>query len=151
MVTTDSRSKRPLVRTMKVRDWPDGMGPPAPVNTVRTPGSCGRADSRTLLSASSAIAATPWLASSPTRQTWALLLWRTNSGGDSGWEPGAPGPGGVRLVTVTFQVVLPPADAGAARPSTRSRRIDASFDQGEWRDEASWPALPPADAVLTRW
>src|SRR6266508_1747093 len=141
MVSTDSRSNRPLLRTVKVRDPPEGIGPPAPVNTARTPGTWGRADSSTRLSASSAIAATPWLAIAPTLQTSARLECTTSSGGDSGWEPGAPGPDGVRLVMVTVQLVLSPADAGGAsatvasaaataRPSAHSRRMHASSGIG---------------------
>src|SRR6266511_3301044 len=120
MVSTDNRSNRPLVWTVKARDCTEGIEPPAPVNTRRTPGSLGRADSSTRLSASSAIAATPWLAIAPTLQMSARLECTTNSGGDSGWEPGAPGPGGVRLVTVMVQVVLPSADAGVASATVAS-------------------------------
>src|SRR6266851_2196939 len=34
----------------------------------------------------------------------------TNSGGESGWDPGAPGPGGVRFAIVTRHVLTDPPD-----------------------------------------
>jgi hypothetical protein len=138
IVTTLRRLNRPLVSTVNVRDWPDGIGPPAPVNTLLTPGRVGSADSSTALFASSAMAATPWLAISPTLQTSALPEWTTKSGGDSGCEPGAPGPGGVRFETVTCHVfaALPPSSsssssavaepvrsAAAASPASRTSRM----------------------------
>src|SRR5688572_11288199 len=117
MVRTLSRLNFPLVSTVYVRLVPDGIGPPAPVATLFTPSTCGSADSSTLLSASSAIAATPWLAISPTLHTSARLEWTTKSGGESGCDPGAPGPGGVRFWIVTRQCfVLPPSSSSSSDP-----------------------------------
>jgi hypothetical protein len=67
--------------------------------------------------ASSAIAATGWLAIPPTLHTSAFVECTTKSGGESGWEPGAPGPGGVRFSIVTRQTFVSssPAPALAVR------------------------------------
>jgi hypothetical protein len=65
------------------------------------------------------------------------LEWTTKSGGDSGCEPGGPGPGGVRFATVTCQVfgALPPSSssssavaelvmsAAAASPASRTSKV----------------------------
>jgi hypothetical protein len=128
IVTTESRLNRPDVSTVNDRVVPEGIGPPAPVKTVLTPGTAGSADSSTALFASSAIAATPWLAISPTLHTSACPEWTTKSGGESGCEPGAPGPGGVRFVIVTRQVFV-----------TASSRSSSSAEAG-----------PTATAIVTR-
>ena len=52
--TMVSRLNLPLVWIVNVRAVPDGIGPPAPVKTVRTPASFPRADSAGALFASSA-------------------------------------------------------------------------------------------------
>src|SRR5688572_23347244 len=117
MVRTLSRLNFPLVSTVYVRLVPDGIGPPAPVATLFTPSTCGSADSSTLLSASSAIAATPWLAISPTLHTSARLECTTKSGGESGCAPGVPGPGGVRFWIVTRQSLVPrPSSSSSSDP-----------------------------------
>src|SRR5687768_13493938 len=106
MVRTERRLKLSEVSIMNERVVRDGIGPPAPEKTVFTPPRAGSADSSTALFASSATAATPWLASSPTLQTSARLEWTTKSGGERGCEPGAPGPGGVRFAIVTRHVFV---------------------------------------------
>src|SRR6266508_3962705 len=113
IVRTLSRVKGPLVSTRYVREAPDGMGPPAPVKTSATPGSAPSADSAGPLFASSAIAATGCVAISPTPQTCAWFEWTTKSGGESGCEPGGPGPGGVKFVMITRQLRSPPGDEPA--------------------------------------
>src|SRR5919106_903242 len=124
-----SRLNLPLVWIVNGGAVPDGIGPPAPVKTVRTPASFPRADSAGALFASSAMAATGWLAMPPTLQTSTAFEWTTNSGGDSGCEPGAPGPDGVRFRIVTRQVLVPlpsaataPVVRSATAPKTAPRR-----------------------------
>src|ERR671919_294956 len=122
MVSSVSRSKRPRVSISKLRTWPGGMGPPGTVKTVSTPGTWGRAASSGALLASSAMAATPWLAMAPTLQTSARCEWTATSGGDRGWDPA-----GVRFSTVTCQRRVPPsrgaAPAGTATTPTRRTTV----------------------------
>src|ERR687891_695392 len=158
IVTMLSRLNLSVVSTVNEREVPDGIGPPAPVNTSRTPRSWASADSAGALFASSAMAATGWLAIPPTLHTSAFFEWTTKSGGESGCEPGTPGPAGVRFSIVTRQVLVspPPAPAPAvrsavaasARPVSSRKRFMLS-PPVSWRRDRTPPRLRDPFRSLT--
>src|SRR5918994_5267225 len=135
IVSRVSRSKRPRVSTSKLRDWPDGIGPPGTVNTVATPRTSGRASSGGALLASSAMAATPWLAIEPTLHTSARCEWTTTSGGDSGWDPA-----GVRFSTGDVPPLRPVVVVGGGGGGHGHQAGEEENGQSE-QDAFHWPLL----------